>query len=155
MLLTCYQIQVSSSESNWLQIPVGWECLRDPWPRRSFLRRKHNSKSISECAVRGNARSDRGDAKAGFTSRCQHILERPIPRANRLNAHHCRRTQGRRYRTRRRAACECSPWTHGYGRHDLPPRPFDRTPRGSLLEFGTSRQAWKLKGLVRQPAYFF
>src|SRR5258708_26180640 len=31
--------------------------LRDSWPRRSFLRRKHNSKRISECAVRGNARS--------------------------------------------------------------------------------------------------
>src|SRR6266404_266812 len=39
--------------------------LCDPWPRRPFLRRKHDSKKISECAVRGKARSNRGDAKAG------------------------------------------------------------------------------------------
>jgi len=82
--------------------------LRDPWPRRSFLRCKHNSKRISECAVRGNPRSDRGDAKAGFSSRCQRILEGPISPTNRFNARHCRRTQGRGYRTRRRATCECS-----------------------------------------------
>ena len=39
------------------------------WPRRSFLWRKHNSRTIPECAVRGNARCDHYHARAGLISR--------------------------------------------------------------------------------------
>jgi len=43
--------------------------LRDPWPQRSFLWRKHNPEEISEGAVRRDERSHRGYAKAGVGSR--------------------------------------------------------------------------------------
>src|SRR5258707_2165162 len=42
--------------------------LRDPWPRRSFLWRKHDSEKISTRAVRRNARGHRCHAKAGVCS---------------------------------------------------------------------------------------
>ena len=42
--------------------------LRDPWPRRSFLWRKHDSEKISKRAVRRNTRGHRRHAKAGVCS---------------------------------------------------------------------------------------
>src|SRR6267143_155970 len=103
--------------------------LRDPWPWRSFLRRKHDSEEISQSAVRRDARSHRCHAKAGVGSRGQHILETTVSRTNRFNTRGRGRTQGRRYRTGRGATCGRSPRAYRYGQHDLSPRPFDRAGR--------------------------
>ena len=43
--------------------------LRDPWPRRSFLRGKHNSEEISEGTIHGNSGSHRRHAEAGLSAR--------------------------------------------------------------------------------------